>query len=233
MTTVAYEANPVRGPFNAAFFTVMGGYLDWLMRSRKRRVFADPPEEIVELGSGVGANFRYLGPGTRVIAVEPNPAMHPRLRARAVRHNIELELRDVVGEHLDLPDESTDMVVSSLVLCTVSDPAQVVAEVYRVLRPGGRYAFVEHVGAQDRPVLRTIQRLVRRPWAWVFEGCSCERDLAAVVANAGFTSVDLEAYRIHSPVLPFNTHLAGIATKSRRNGVVPASRPGAGRWAAP
>lgn len=213
-TATALEPNPVRGPFNAAFFTVMGGYLDWLMRSRKQRVFANLPPEIVELGPGVGANFRYLPAGTRVIAVEPNPAMHARLRARAVRHNIELELHDVVGERLDLPDASADMVVSSLVLCTVEDPARVLAEVQRVLRPGGRYAFVEHVGAKDHPVLRRIQRLVRRPWAWVFEGCSCERDLAGVISTAGFASVDLEEYRIHSPFLPFNTHVAGTATKS-------------------
>jgi len=212
-TTTAYESNPVRGPFNAVFFAVMGGYLDWLMRSRKQRVFADLPGEIVELGSGVGANFRYFPPGTRVIAAEPNPAMHARLRARAARRNIELELHDVVGEQLDLPDGSADMVVSSLVLCTVRDPARVLAEVQRVLRPGGRYAFVEHVSAKDRPVLRRVQRLVRRPWAWVFEGCSCERDLADVIASAGFTSVDVAVYRIHSPILPFNTHVAGIAIK--------------------
>jgi SAM-dependent methyltransferase len=213
-TTTAFEANRLRGPFNAAFFTVMGGYLNWLMRSRKQRVFADLPDQIVELGSGVGANFRYLRPGTQVIAVEPNPAMHPRLLARAARHDIKLELHDVVGEQLDLPDASTDMVVSSLVLCTVRNPARVLAEVQRVLRPGGRYAFVEHVGAKDRPILRRIQRLVRRPWAWTFEGCSCERDLAQVIGSAGFASVVLEEYRIHSPILPFNTHVAGIATKA-------------------
>ena len=212
-TTTAYEPNPVRGPFNAAFFTVMGGYLDWLMRSRKQRVFTDLPGEIVELGSGVGANFRYLPPGTRVIAVEPNPAMHSRLRARAVRHKIELELHDVVGEQLDLPDASAEMVVSSLVLCTVPDPARVLAEIRRVLRPGGRYAFVEHVGAKGRPVLRRVQRVVRRPWAWMFEGCSCERDLADLIASAGFASVDIEEYHIRSPILPFNTHVAGVATK--------------------
>ncbi len=212
-TTTAYEPNPVRGPFNAAFFTVMGGYLDWLMRSRKQRVFTSLPGEIVELGSGVGANFRYLPPGTRVIAVEPNPAMHSRLRARAVRHKIELELHDVVGEQLDLPDASAEMVVSSLVLCTVPDPARVLAEIQRVLRPGGRYAFVEHVGAKGRPVLRRVQRAVRRPWAWTFEGCSCERDLAGLIASAGFASVDIEEYHIHSPILPFNTHVAGVATK--------------------
>lgn len=212
-TTTTFEANPVRGPFNAAFFTLMGGYLDLLMRRRKQRVFANLPREIVELGSGVGANFRYLSRGSRVIAIEPNPAMHARLRARAARHEIDLELHDVVGEHLDLPDASVEVVVSSLVLCTVGDPARVLAEVQRVLRPGGRYAFVEHVGARDRPVLRRIQRLVRRPWAWVFEGCSCERDLSDVIASAGFASLDLEEYRIHSPILPFNTHVAGIATK--------------------
>jgi SAM-dependent methyltransferase len=213
ITTTAFRANTLRGPFNAAFFTAMGGYLDWLMRSRKQRVFANLPREIVELGPGVGANFRYLPPGTRVIAVEPNPAMHAGLRARADRYKIELELHDVVGERLDLPDGSTDMVVSSLVLCTVRDPARVLGEVQRVLRPGGRYAFVEHVVAKDRPVLRRVQRLVRRPWAWVFEGCSCERDLADVIAGAGFGSLEVEAYRIHSPVLPFNTHVAGVATK--------------------
>lgn len=214
-TTTTFAANRLRGPFNAAFFTLMGGYLDWLMRSRKQRVFANVPREIVELGPGVGANFRYLPPCTRVLAIEPNPAMHGRLRARAARHEISLELHDVVGEHLDLPDASADMVVSSLVLCTVEDPARVLAEVLRVLRPGGRYAFVEHVSAGGRPVLRRIQRLVRRPWAWVFEGCSCERNLSDVIASAGFASLDLEEYRIHSPILPFNTHVAGIATKGR------------------
>jgi SAM-dependent methyltransferase len=212
-TTTAYEPHPVRGPFNAAFFTVMGGYLDWLMRTRKQRVFTDLPGEIVELGPGVGANFRYLPPGTRVIAVEPNPAMHSRLRARAVRHKIELELHDVVGEQLDLPDASAEMVISSLVLCTVPDPARVLAEIQRVLRPGGRYAFAEHVGAKGRPVLRRVQRVVRRPWAWMFEGCSCERDLADLIARAGFASADIEEYHIHSPILPFNTHVAGVATK--------------------
>jgi SAM-dependent methyltransferase len=212
-TTTSYEANPVRGPFNAAFFTVMGGYLDWLMRSRKQRVFARLPPEVVELGPGVGANFRYFPAGTRLIAIEPNPAMHARLRAGAARHKIELELHGVAGEQLDLPDASADMVVSSLVLCTVRDPAAVLAEIQRLLRPGGRYAFVEHVGAKDRPVLRRVQRMVRRPWAWAFEGCSCERDLSSLIANAGFSSVDMEEYHIHSPILPFNTHVAGIATK--------------------
>lgn len=214
MSAATYETNKVRGPFNAFFFAVMGGYLDLLLRHRKSRYFADLPDEVVELGPGIGANFKYLKPGTRVIAIEPNEAMHARLRARAEKHGIELDLRGIVGEQLDLPANSAAAVVSSLVLCTVTDPHQVVSEVHRVLRPGGRYVFVEHVAAKNNKFIRWTQRAVRKPWAWVFEGCSCERDLAAVIQQAEFHSVDLEHYRIRSPFVPFNTHLAGSAVKA-------------------
>jgi len=189
----------------------MDGYIDWHVRRHKEAVFAALPRTVVEIGSGVGANFRYLAPGTKVIAVEPNPYMHRSLRLAAQRREIELEIRDVVGERIDLPDSSADAVISSLVLCTVADPRQVVSEVHRVLRPGGRYSYLEHVAAKEGTLTRRIQRWVRRPWAWVFEGCSCERDLQTVIRSAGFTSVDNRTYRIHSPFVPFNTHIAGTA----------------------
>ena len=212
-TTVApRQTNPIRGRFNAAFFSVMDGYLNRLLRATKSRHFAELPDVVVELGPGVGANLRYLRPGTRLIAVEPNEAMHSRLRARAARQGIDLDLRTVVGEGLDIPDHSVPAVISSLVLCSVEDPNAVLAEIQRVLAPGGRYAFVEHVGAPAGTLLRRIQRVVRRPWGWVFEGCSCERDLGAAIERAGFAEVSLEHYRLRSPFLPFNTHVAGSAT---------------------
>ncbi len=116
------------------------------------------------------------------------------------------------AERTDLPDASADVVVSSLVLCSVTDVDRVLAEVRRVLRPGGRFVFVEHVAAPDGTVLRRLQGWVRRPWAWLFEGCSCERDLGTALRSAGFGSVDLEAYRLRSPFLPFNPQIAGVAT---------------------
>ncbi len=58
---------------------------------------------------------------------------------------------------------------------------------------------------------RLAQRVLRRPWAWTFEGCSCERDLESAVRSAGFAAVEVERYRIHSPFLPFNTQIAGVA----------------------
>ena len=211
--TTGYQANPWRGRFNAGFFRAMEGYLDWHLRPRKAEVFADLPDEVVELGSGVGANLRYMPPGSRVIAVEPNPHMHAGLRRQAQRRGIEVDIRDVVGERVDLPDGSADTIISSLVLCTVTDPARVLAEVHRVLQPGGRFCFVEHVAAAEGTFTRRVQRAVRRPWRWVFEGCSCERDLAATIQAAGFKHVTIQPYRIHSPFLPFNTQIAGHATR--------------------
>lgn len=212
MTETSFHAHPVRGPLNSAFFWLAGGMFDRLLRPHKRRVYADLPDTVVELGSGVGANLRYLARGSRLIAVEPNPAMHRRLRRAARRSGVHLDLRERPAERTDLPDASADVVLSSLVMCSVADPERVLTEVRRVLRPGGRFVFVEHVAAPEGTPLRRLQRLVRRPWGWCFEGCSCERDLAALVRAAGFGSVDIESYRLRSPFLPFNPQISGVAT---------------------
>lgn len=208
-----FRPHPLRGPFNALFFTALDRYLDHLLRPHKRDLFEDLPPTVVELGPGVGANLRYLRPGTRLIAVEPNPAMHDRLRARAAPAHLDLELHTTGAEGIDLPDASVDAVISSLVLCTVSDPAGVLAEVHRILRPGGRYSFLEHVAAPNGSALRRLQRAVRRPWRWTFEGCSCERNLQAVIEAAGFADTTIEDYRLRSPFLPVNTQIAGVARK--------------------
>ena len=206
-----FVGHPARGRFNSAFFRVMGGYINWHLDTRKSTVFADLPSTVIELGAGVGANMRYLPVASHLVAIEPNPYMHTRLRRAARTHGVDLEIRSVVGERIDLPDASADAVISSLVLCSVRDPGAVLAEVRRVLRPGGRFSFAEHVVAKPHTPTRWTQRILRRPWAWIFEGCSCERDLATAIRSAGFSSVDLCTYRIHSPFLPFNTQIAGTA----------------------
>lgn len=206
-----FEVHTARGPFNAAFFSIMGPYIEWNVRHRKRRVFAELPGTVVELGPGVGANLRYLRPGSTLVAIEPNRPMHRRLRAAADRHGVHLDLRDSLAEDTGLAGGSVDSVISSLVLCTVSDPAEVLAEIRRILRPGGTFRFVEHVAAPAGTVTRKIQRALRRPWAWTFEGCSCERDLAGLLRAAGFARVDIEPYRLHTPFVPFNTQVVGVA----------------------
>lgn len=207
-----FEPHPRRGPFNAAFFAAMGPFIDRAVRRHKARAFADLPKKVVELGSGVGANFGYLPEGAMLVAIEPNPYMADRLRAAAMNHGVALDLRQRMADDTGLLEHSVDTVISSLVLCTVPDPAAVLAEVRRILRPGGTFRFAEHVVARKWTVTRLAQRLFRRPWAWTFEGCSCERDLAQDIRDAGFASVQLDRFRIYTPLVPFNVHIAGIAT---------------------
>jgi ubiquinone/menaquinone biosynthesis C-methylase UbiE len=213
MTTTenGFEQHAVRGRFNAAFFRVMDPYIEWNLRARKQRLFAGLPREVVEIGPGVGANIRYLRPGSTLIAIEPNRYMHGPLRETAHRSGVRLDLRERMAEQTGLPDGSADSVISSLVLCSVQDPAAVLAEIRRILRPGGTFRFLEHVAAEAGTPTRFAQRVLRRPWAWTFEGCSCERDLEQSVRAAGFESVTIDRYRLHTPFLPFNTHIAGVA----------------------
>lgn len=206
-----FEQHAGRGRFNASFFKAMGPYLDWTLRRHKRRVFAGLPREVVEIGSGVGANIRYLPAGGTLVAIEPNRYMHSQLQAAAYRAGVRLDLRDRLADQTGLADHSADTVISSLVLCTVQDPVAVLGEIRRILRPGGTFRFLEHVVAGNGTPTRAVQRILRRPWAWTFEGCSCERDLEHYIRAAGFESVTVDRYRIHTPFLPFNTQIAGIA----------------------
>lgn len=207
--------NRIRGPLNAAGLRALDGVFDRSLGRQKRSLFGDLPPSVVELGSGPGTNVRYLAPGTHLVAVEPNRAMHEPLRQAATARGISLDLVPAGAEELPLDDASVDVVISSLVLCTVDDPDAVVSEVHRVLRPGGRFIFLEHVAADrtSHPVLAAQQRLLRRPWRWLFEGCDLQRPTAATIAAAGFTDVVLSSGTASPAVLPVAPMVWGTAMR--------------------
>jgi SAM-dependent methyltransferase len=204
--------HPVRGRLNAWLFRLLDGYQHRRLGAVKREAFGGLPPTILEIGAGTGANLRYLGAGTRVIAVEPNRYMHPYLRSAARRWGIHLDLREGTAERLPLPDASVSAVISSLVLCSVHDPAAVLREIQRVLRPGGRLWCVEHVRAPKGTALATLQRIVARPWRWFFEGCEC-RDLAGLLGAAGFASVETEPFTFRTIFLPVRTAISAVAVR--------------------
>ena len=210
--TAELNGNPIRGPLNALFFDSFEGYINGLLAQRKSRLFADLPGAIVEIGAGVGANFPYFRKGTRVVAVEPNPHMHRGLRRKALRRRLPLTILESGAEAIDLSDNTVDAVVSTLVLCTVDDPAQVLSEVRRILRPGGRFIFIEHVAAPKKSWRRLLQNVLHGPWRYLFEGCNTNRDTESILRAAGFQSVELERYVMKSPFLPVNAQIAGVAT---------------------
>ena len=207
-----YPCHPIRGRLNSWLLAAADERMHREYGERKRRMFGDLPPVVVELGPGSGANFRYYPRGTRVIAVEPNPMMHKRMHAQARRYGIEIDLRHAGAEGMEVESESADLVVSTLVLCTVRDPEQVLSEVKRVLGPGGRFAFLEHVAAEPGSRLRKVQEAIYRPWHWLGEGCNLNRDTAATLESAGFRELELE--RFDGPHgTPFQPHISGVAIR--------------------
>ena len=189
-----------------------------LYGDRKRRLFAQiealaGAPVVVEIGPGAGPNARHLAPGTRWVCVEPNVHFHPRLGRAASAHGLDLELVAGTAESIPLADGAADAVVSTLVLCSVHDVRQSLAEARRVLRPGGRFVFIEHVAAAPGSALRRLQRGLRAPWGWVADGCRPDRETEAAIRDA-FPSVEVERFR--APLGLAAPHVAGVAVSDGR-----------------
>jgi SAM-dependent methyltransferase len=205
--------NPLRSRFNAWFFDYMDQTLHEKLGAAKARLFAGLPSQVVEIGAGTGANLRYYAPGTRVIAVEPNVHMHDALRRRADELGIEVVVQTCGAEATELPSGSVAAVVSTLVLCSVQDPVAVLREVTRVLAPGGRFVCLEHVAAPSSTTLGRLQRAIRVPWRWVFEGCDLCRDLATPILAAGFRAVSIESPELPEVLAPIRKQIHVVATR--------------------
>ncbi|MCL4791546.1 MAG: methyltransferase domain-containing protein [Gammaproteobacteria bacterium] len=189
------HANPVRGRFNSWLLAKYEEDFHEEMGARKQQHIGGLIGTVVEIGAGNGVNFRYYPPGVQLIVYEPNPYMHERLHEAARQHGLNCELRAMGAGQLDLPDQSVDAVVCTLVLCTVEEPTRVLREVHRVLKPGGQFYFLEHVAAPEGSGLRTVQNVLMRPWRWLFEGCHTNRETARLLEGAGFARVELEQFR--------------------------------------
>ena len=205
--------HPVRDRINAWLLHALDDYAHRKYRRVKRDLFGGLPRAVLEIGAGDGANFRYLTPGTHVVAVEPNVRMHAYLYKAARRHRVTVDVRVGVAERIPMPDASVEAVISSLVLCTVADPERALAEVRRVLRPGGRFWCIEHVAAPVGTSIARIQRLVHRPWRWLFEGCETHRDTARLLRKAGFASVEITPFTLRTALVPIRPQIAAVALK--------------------
>lgn len=184
------------------------------VRERKRALLGGLSGTVLELGPGTGASLAHLAKDVRWIGCEPNVHMHPALLRRAREAGLAAELRTDRAEALGLPDESVDAVLATLVLCSVPDAAAVLAEVRRVLRPGGRFVFLEHVAAPRGSSLRLVQRLLRPAWRLLGDGCTLDRETESALRAAGFRRLELEAFRLpRRAAWLIAPHVAGSATK--------------------
>lgn len=195
MTDKHPHANPIRGRFNSWLLAKYEDDFHEEMGARKQQYIGALSGTVLEIGAGNGVNFRYYPPGIQLIVYEPNPYMHERLHQAARQHGLACQLHPASAGQLDLPAQSVDAVVCTLVLCTVENPEQVLLEVLRVLKPGGTFFFLEHVAAPRGSGLRLVQNLLMRPWRWLFEGCHTNRETAELLETVGFDRVETECFR--------------------------------------
>lgn len=185
------------------------------LRERRAALLAGARGRVLEVGAGTGANLPHYGDAvTALVVTEPEAPMARRLRERAAAlpaGSAPVEIVRAPAERLPFDDASFDTVVSTLVLCTVRDPARALAEIRRVLVPDGRLLFLEHVRAED-PGLAGWQDRLTPLWRRVGHGCHPNRDTAALLAAAGLHADPLARGRIPKAAKLIRPSIEGVAT---------------------
>ncbi len=193
------EAGPLRRAYDATWGRLFAaGYDRGMARAeegelgrRRAAIVGGASGRTLEIGAGTGLNLRHYQPAvTELVLTEPFEPMARRLRERVSSERPETEVVETAAEQLPLADASFDTVVATLVLCTVADQAATLSEIARVLKPGGRLLFLEHVRAPS-PGLARAQDIVHGPWFFVGHGCHCNRDTVAAIRRSGLEIEDL------------------------------------------
>jgi ubiquinone/menaquinone biosynthesis C-methylase UbiE len=180
-----------------------------LIRERKQKLLGGLEGHILEIGPGTGPNLKYLTPGTKWTGLEYNPHMFPYLAREAERCGLDFDLIQGSAQAIPLPDASVDVVLGTLVLCSVPDPQGVLAEVQRVLKPGGRYVFIEHVAGSPGSRIERIQQVMKPIWCCCADGCHPDRRSGETIRHSGFRELDLETFELRFPIVA--PHVMGIA----------------------
>ena len=176
----------------------------------KRKLLANARGRVLEIGVGTGLSFTHYPADVQLVGIDPSRPMLHRAEQRAKGLGRAVTLLQAPAEELPFENGTFDTAVSLVVLCSVDDPARVLAELRRVLRPGGRLLFSEHVRSDD-PSLARRQDRYARPWGWFTCGCNPNRDTLGAIRSAGFEVVELD--REERPEIPrlVRPHVKGWA----------------------
>ena len=188
----AYDATWGR-LFAAGYNSLMSGTEKKGMADRRAGLLERANGRTLELGAGTGLNLEhYPDTVTELVLTEPFEPMAKRLRERLAEDGRPAQVIEAPAESLPFDDASFDTVVVTLVLCTVDDVPATLTEITRVLRPGGRLLFCEHVRSANPGTARWQDRL-ERPWRFFGHGCHCNRDTVAAIDRSTLTLEDVRA----------------------------------------
>ena len=206
----------VHHPLFARLWSVMSRHEPAEIGRHRDEPLAGLSGRVLEVGAGAGSNFAHY-PATvdEVVAVEPEPYLRERARDAAGRADVRIDVVDGSADRLPAGDASVDFAVACLVLCTVPNQVSALAELQRVLRPGGELRYYEHVRS-DRPLVAPSQHAVDRTlWPRAFGGCHTARDTTAAIEAVGFELEDQRRMWVNPvPIaFPVASHAIGRARR--------------------
>ena len=206
-------ASEVRHPIFARFFDRLSRLMEKEAGEQRDELLAGLSGRVLEIGAGNGMNFHHY-PATveEVVALEPEAYLREKAENAALSAPVRVTVRDGAAEPLPLDDESFDAAVASLVLCTVPDPGRALAELRRVLKPGGVLRFLEHVRSESPRKARIQGRLDSSGvWPRLGGGCHCGRDTVAAIEAAGFKIDRVRSFALGPSWMHTNPHVIGAA----------------------
>jgi ubiquinone/menaquinone biosynthesis C-methylase UbiE len=163
-----------------------------LVTKHRQKLLAGAQGDVLEIGFGTGLNLpHYPVQVHKITTADPNPGMH-RLAQRRVRQSrIEVEQRVLSGERLPFEEGMFDCAISTFTLCSIEDVGQSLSEVYRVLKPGGKFLFLEH-GLSPEPNVQKWQRRLNWLEKRLADGCRLDRNIKGLITDQPFSSVEVE-----------------------------------------
>ncbi|MDY6897268.1 MAG: class I SAM-dependent methyltransferase [Cyanobacteriota bacterium] len=172
--------------------------LDWSLSDStfnqyRQEVLAEVEGEVLEIGFGTGLNLSfYPDEINRIISVDNNPGVHKLAQKRIDNSSITVDHRILSGENLPMADNTFDSVVSTWTLCSIEKVEQAVTEIYRVLKPGGKFFFIEH-GLSNEPSIQTWQNRLNPIQNVIADGCNLNRNIREIVEQQ-FSRVNVEEF---------------------------------------
>jgi ubiquinone/menaquinone biosynthesis C-methylase UbiE len=192
--------------------------MNWLMSgepfdSERKHVLARVSGEVLEIGFGSGLNIPYYPASVHELtAVDPNPGMRRYAEPRIAVSPVKVVHCVLSGESLPMADARFDTVISTWTLCSIVNIEQALAEVHRVLRPGGQFVFLEH-GLSDEPGVQRWQHRLNPIQKVIGDGCNLNRDFRALVEQVGFSSLEVENFYLEKTPRLLGYMYRGIAIK--------------------
>jgi ubiquinone/menaquinone biosynthesis C-methylase UbiE len=181
----------------------------------RQKLLAGLSGRVIELGAGSGANFsHYPASVGEVVAIEPEPYLRERARRAATDAPVPISVQRGDAEQLPGEAASFDAAVVALVLCTVPDQQRALAELLRVIRPGGELRFYEHVISRSLLEARVQRAADATFWPHIAGGCHLARDTTSAIEQAGFLLETCERFAFSpAPLLPPDPHILGVARR--------------------